>query len=55
MKAWDRIIEKESKDNPFFAKVIKSQKEFAARSAAWRKKFMVEMDIAYDYWFKKKA
>jgi TRAP-type mannitol/chloroaromatic compound transport system substrate-binding protein len=55
MKAWDRIIQKESKDNPFFAKVIKSQKEFAVNSAAWRKKFMVEMDIAYDYWFKKKA
>jgi TRAP-type mannitol/chloroaromatic compound transport system substrate-binding protein len=55
MKAWDNIIQKESKDNPFFAKVIKSQKEFAAQSAAWRKKFMVEMDIAYDYWFKKKA
>lgn len=55
LKAWDRIIEKESKDNPFFAKVIKSQKEFAAQSADWRQKIMVEMDTAYNYWFKKPA
>lgn len=54
LKAWERIIQKESKDNPFFAKVIKSQKEFAVNSASWRERFMVEMGTAYDYWFKRK-
>jgi len=55
LKAWERIVEKESKDNPFFAKVIKSQKEFAAKAVPWRQKIMVEMDTAYNHWFKKKA
>lgn len=55
LKAWERIIEKESKENPFFAKVIKSQKEFAAQSADWRQKIMVEMETAYNYWFKRKT
>ncbi len=53
LKAWEKIIEKESKENPFFAKVIKSQKEFAARAVPWRQKFMVEMNTAHDFWFKK--
>jgi TRAP-type mannitol/chloroaromatic compound transport system substrate-binding protein len=55
LKAWDKIVEKESKDNPFFAKVVKSQKEFAARAVPWRQKIMVEMDTAFDFWSKKKA
>ncbi len=55
LKAWEKIVEKESKENPFFAKVIKSQKEWAARTVPWRQKIMVEMDTAYEFWFKKKA
>ncbi len=53
LKAWESIVEKESKDNPFFAKVIKSQKEFAALAGVWRQKIMVDMGPSYDYWFKK--
>ena len=55
LKAWEKIIDKESKENPFFAKVIKSQKEFAAQAADWRRKIMVPMDMAYEFWFKKPA
>jgi len=54
LKAWDRIIEKESKDNPFFAKVIKSQREFAEKVVRWRQKIMVENTQAYEHYFKKK-
>jgi len=54
LKAWDRIIEKESKDNPFFAKVIKSQREFAENAVRWRQKIMVENTQAYEHYFKKK-
>ncbi len=50
---WDKIIEKESAGNAFFAKVIKSQKEFAARAVPWRQRVMVENNTAYDHWFKK--
>ena len=54
LNAWDRIIAAESKDNPFFAKVIKSQKEFASRVVPWREKFMVPNEQAYEHYFKKK-
>lgn len=53
LKAWDRIIEKESKENPFFAKVIKSQREWAARTVPWREKIMVKNVVAYEHFFKK--
>jgi TRAP-type mannitol/chloroaromatic compound transport system substrate-binding protein len=54
LKAWDKIIEKESKDNPFFAKVIKSQREFAEKAVVWREKIMVPNRQAYEHYFKKK-
>jgi len=50
---WDRIIEKESKENEFFARVIKSQKEYAQRVVRWRSKVMVENNTAYQHWFGK--
>jgi TRAP-type mannitol/chloroaromatic compound transport system substrate-binding protein len=54
LKAWDRIIDKESRENPFFAKVIKSQREWAERTVRWREKIMVPNDMAYEHFFKKK-
>jgi TRAP-type mannitol/chloroaromatic compound transport system substrate-binding protein len=53
-EAWDKIIEEESAKNPYFAKVIKSQKEYAARVAPWRERVMVGNEVAYEHWFKKK-
>lgn len=55
LKAWDRIIERESKANPFFAKVIKSQREWAARVVPLRQLIMVENETAFEHYFKKKA
>jgi TRAP-type mannitol/chloroaromatic compound transport system substrate-binding protein len=50
---WDKIIEKESKENPFFAKVIKSQREWAARVVPLREEIMVGTELAFEHYFKK--
>jgi TRAP-type mannitol/chloroaromatic compound transport system substrate-binding protein len=54
LDAWDKIIEKESKADPFYAKVVKSQREFAERVVYWKEKIMVEQGDAYEHYFKKK-
>ena len=54
LKAWDKIIADESAKNPFFAKVIKSQREWAERVVRWREKIMVKNELAYEHFFKKK-
>ncbi|MDI7261402.1 MAG: TRAP transporter substrate-binding protein [Thermodesulfobacteriota bacterium] len=53
LKAWDKIIEKESKENPFFAKVIASQRKYAEVVVDWRTKIMIENETAYKHWFVK--
>jgi TRAP-type mannitol/chloroaromatic compound transport system substrate-binding protein len=53
LKAWDKIIAAESATNPFFAKVIESQRAWAARTVPWRQKIMVENDTAFEHYFKK--
>jgi TRAP-type mannitol/chloroaromatic compound transport system substrate-binding protein len=55
LKAWDKIIADESAKNPFFAKVIKSQRDWAARMVPWRQKIMVENNTAYEHYFQKKG
>jgi TRAP-type mannitol/chloroaromatic compound transport system substrate-binding protein len=55
LKAWDRIVEQESSQNPIFAKIIKSQREWAARTVPWRQKIMVENNTAFEHYFKKKT
>ena len=55
MKAWDKVIEEKSKDNPFFVKVLESQKAWAARVVPWRNEIMVDEEMAYDHFFKKAA
>jgi TRAP-type mannitol/chloroaromatic compound transport system substrate-binding protein len=55
MKAWDTVIEEKSKDNPFFVKVLESQKQWAARVVPWRQEIMVDEEIAYNHFFKKPA
>jgi TRAP-type mannitol/chloroaromatic compound transport system substrate-binding protein len=51
LKAWDAIIAEKSKDNPFFVKVLESQKKWAARVVPWRQEIVVENDTAYQYYF----
>ena len=38
LKAWDKVIGEESGKNAFFAKVIKSQRDWAQRAVPWRQK-----------------
>jgi TRAP-type mannitol/chloroaromatic compound transport system substrate-binding protein len=53
VEAIDKVYEIESKKNPFFAKVLKSQKDFAARTVphAQRIRPPIEMVVAH-YWKK---
>jgi TRAP-type mannitol/chloroaromatic compound transport system substrate-binding protein len=55
LEAWDRVVEQESSQNPVFAKIIKSQREWAARTVPWRQKVMVENNTAFEHYFKKKT
>ena len=55
LSAWDRIVATEGAKNPFFAKVLKSQQEWAARTVPWRQRIMVENETAFEHYFKRKA
>jgi TRAP-type mannitol/chloroaromatic compound transport system substrate-binding protein len=52
LKAWDVIVDRESKADPFFAKVIDSQKKWAARVVPLRSEIMVENQTAFEHYFK---
>ena len=53
LEAWDKVIEKKSKDNPLFVKVLESQKAFAARASQWQNDYMVDFKMAYNHFFSK--
>jgi TRAP-type mannitol/chloroaromatic compound transport system substrate-binding protein len=54
LDAWDRIIEKLSKD-AFFKKVIDSQKAWAHRIGEFRNRYESPNDLAYNHFFGKKT
>lgn len=51
LDAWDKTIEKKSKDNPFFDKVLASQKAYAHRAGRWQNDYMVDFKMAYNRYF----
>jgi TRAP-type mannitol/chloroaromatic compound transport system substrate-binding protein len=53
LKAWDAVVAEKSKDNPFFVKVLESQKQWATRVVPLRQEIMVENETAYRHYFKK--
>jgi TRAP-type mannitol/chloroaromatic compound transport system substrate-binding protein len=53
LKAWDAVVAEKSKDNPFFVKVLESQKQWAARVVPLRQEIMVDNEPAYQHYFKK--
>jgi TRAP-type mannitol/chloroaromatic compound transport system substrate-binding protein len=53
LNAWDKVIEDKSKDNPFFVKVLDSQKRWAGRVVPWRNEIMVDEELAYNHFFNK--
>jgi TRAP-type mannitol/chloroaromatic compound transport system substrate-binding protein len=55
LKAWDVVIADKSKDNPFFVKVLGSQKKWAARVVPLRQEIVVDEELAYNHFFKQGA
>jgi len=52
LKAWDTVIANLSKENPFFAKVIASQRDWAKRTVGFQRLNEPPRDLAYDHFFK---
>jgi TRAP-type mannitol/chloroaromatic compound transport system substrate-binding protein len=54
---WDAIIKKKSSENPFFKKVLDSQRAFAERAGRWQADTLVDYKMALNHFFstKKKA
>jgi TRAP-type mannitol/chloroaromatic compound transport system substrate-binding protein len=55
LKAWDRIVKEKSEGNPFFAKVLESQRKWAERVVPLRQEIMVDNEPAYNHYFKGKT
>ena len=53
LKIWDDIIEKKSAENPWFKKVLDSQKAFAERAARWQYDQNVDYRLAVNHYFKR--
>ena len=51
LRGWERVIAQESQADPFFAKVIRSQKEWAKRVGEWSLDITVENQTAYNHFF----
>jgi TRAP-type mannitol/chloroaromatic compound transport system substrate-binding protein len=51
LSAWDKVIEAQSAD-PFFAKVVESQKAWAKRVVGAQFELEVDQKLAYDHFFK---
>ena len=52
LKAWDRVAERKAKENPFFAKVLESQKAWASASCPYRRCCHPPYEFAADYYWK---
>jgi TRAP-type mannitol/chloroaromatic compound transport system substrate-binding protein len=51
LKAWDRVAERKARENPFFAKVLASQKAWAQRVVPYRRCCHPPYELAADhYW-----
>jgi TRAP-type mannitol/chloroaromatic compound transport system substrate-binding protein len=54
LDAWDKVITKKSSENPYFKKVLDSQKAYAQQAAGWQNDYMVDFKIAYNHYFGKR-
>lgn len=52
LKAWDKVIDAKKSD-PFFAKVLDSQRQWAGRVVPYRLEVLVDNNLAYNHYFKK--
>jgi len=51
LEAWDRVVEKKQVDNPFFKRVLDSQRVFAQRAGQWQFDYEANFKMAYDRYF----
>jgi TRAP-type mannitol/chloroaromatic compound transport system substrate-binding protein len=51
LKAWDKVADRKSKENPFFAKVLESQRAWAKRVVAYRRCCHPPYELAADYYW----
>jgi len=51
LKGWDVVVDRISKEDPFFAKVIESQKAFAKRHGAYSLQNAPDFRGAYEHYF----
>lgn len=51
LKAWDAVIAEKSAANPFFARVVESQKKFMKRVVDFQVKFIVDPEQAHKHFF----
>lgn len=51
LKAWNALVERESRDSPYFERVLKSQQAWARRAVSWSLDTEVDPQIAHDHWF----
>ena len=55
LDAWDKVVVKKSAENPYFKKVMESQRAFAERAGQWQNDYMVDLKMAYNRYFAKPA
>lgn len=54
LKAWDTLIQRNSRQNATFAKIVASQRAWAQRIVSWKQRIYVDNRIAFDHFFRKK-
>jgi len=53
LAAWDQVVAQKSRENPFFAKVLESQKAYMKRVVGYQIKFEASSQLAYEHFFGK--
>lgn len=53
LQAWEKVAARKSEENPFFAKVLASQKQYMKRVVGYQIKFDNPMEMAYQHFFGK--
>ena len=51
LQAWDAVVAEHSKDDPFFQKVVDSQRQWATRVAVLQHTIVVSNELAYRHYF----
>ena len=49
--SWDKTVAKKATENPFFKRVLDSQRAFAERAGQWQADYTVDFKMAYNHYF----